>query len=229
MIGIIDIGNTTFNCGKFKGDSLVNKKKTNNPSEVANFFSEVEEILCISVVPSKRKLIEDFIGFKMIPFPVKFIQLDYNSEPGEDRLANGLSAKNLVGLPVIVVDCGSAITVDLFTEPTNSKFLVRFEGGAIMPGFASYFSSVAAAGNLLPDIEPGFQENPGKDTEGSIKFGAFGSLIGGTKEVLQRLDYKNKNLIFTGGNGEIFSSFFEAGFDSDLTLSGGLIAYNRIS
>lgn len=229
MIGIIDIGNTNYHCGIFENNSLKGEERTDRTLEVKEFFSGVEQILCISVVPLKKKLIEEIIDFNIISFPGNLVQVDYQSEPGEDRLANGLGVKEQVGLPAVVVDCGSTITIDLYREPTEPDFLVKFEGGAIMPGLSSYFSSVSKAGYLLPRIEPEIQNSLGKNTEECIKLGAFGSLIGGIKEILQILDYKNKNLIFTGGDGEKISEYFIGKYDSALTLKGGLIAYNQIS
>jgi pantothenate kinase type III len=229
MIGILNIGNTNFHCGIFESDSLTDEKRTKKTSEVKNFFSKIERILCISVVPSKKKTIEDTVGFDIISFPKELVQTDYKSKTGEDRLANGLGAKELIGLPAIVVDCGSTITIDLYGEPSESKFLVKFEGGAILPGLSPYFFSVANAGRLLPNIEPGFLDKQGKNTEECIKFGAYGSLIGGIKEILRILNYKDKHLIFTGGDGKVFSEYFNAQYDSSLTLKGGVIAYNEIS
>ncbi len=229
MIGIIDIGNTNYHCGIFENNFLKRKKSTDKTSEVKKFFSKVEQILCISVVPVKKKLIEEILDSNMIPFPSNLVQLNYESKPGEDRLANGLGAKAHIGLSAIVVDCGSTITIDSYSEPSGPNFLVKFEGGAILPGLIPYFSSVSNAGKLLPSISPEIQDKLGKNTEECIKLGAYGSLVGGIKEILQILDYKNKNLIFTGGDGKFFSEYFKSKYDSNLTLKGGLIAYNEIS
>jgi pantothenate kinase type III len=230
MIGILDIGNTNFHCGIFESDSLTDEKRTKKTSEVKNFFSKIERILCISVVPSKKKTIEDTVGFDIISFPKELVQTDYKSKTGEDRLANGLGAGEEIGLPAVVVDCGSTITIDLYSEPTEPDFLVKFDGGAIMPGLKTLFSSVTKAGYLLPTIKPEFQNSLGKSTEECIKLGAFGSLVGGIKEILRILNCKDKHLIFTGGDGELFSGYFNnAEYDSCLTLKGGLIAYNEIA
>ncbi len=229
MIGILNIGNTNFHCGRFENKSLKEKRITVHAPEVKIFFSGVEQILCISVVPAKKKLMEDTLDYNMISFPSNLVEINYKSKPGEDRLANGLGAKELIGLPAIVVDCGSTITIDLYSEPTEPDFLVKFDGGAIMPGLKTLFSSVTKAGYLLPTIKPEFQNSLGKNTEECIKLGAFGSLVGGIKEILKILDYRNKNLIFTGGDGKLFSAYFDAEYDSSLTLKGGLIAYNEIS
>ncbi|MEJ2567440.1 MAG: type III pantothenate kinase [candidate division WOR-3 bacterium] len=229
MIGILDIGNTNFHCGKFENVALKEKRITIDAPEVKSFFSDVEQLLCISVVPAKKKLMENILDDDMIYFPSGLVEIDYKSKPGEDRLANGLGAEDLIGLPAIVVDCGSTITIDSYSEPSKSGFLVKFEGGAILPGLISYFSSVANAGELLPSVEPGFSDKLGKNTKDCIKLGAYGSLVGGIKKILQILDYKNRDLIFTGGDGKIFSEYFKAPYDAELTLKGGLIAYNEIS
>jgi pantothenate kinase type III len=228
MIGIIDIGNSTYHCGIFENNSLKKEIRTVEITDISNFFSDIKQILCVSVVPDRKKSIEKVIDADVISFPINLIQLDYESKPGEDRLANGLGAKKETGLPAIVIDCGSTMTIDLYKEPTDSNFFVKFEGGAIMPGLKTYFSSVSKAGKQLPITSPGIQDKLGKSTEECIKFGAFGSLVGGTKEILRILDYKNKNLIFTGGDGEILSEYFNARYDSALTLKGGLFAYNKI-
>ncbi len=229
MIGIIDVGNTNYHCGIFENNSLRKDIRTVEITEVKNFFSDAKRILCISVAPAKKKLIEEIIDLDIISFPVKIVQLDYKSKPGEDRLANGLGAKEEIGLPAVVVDCGSAITIDLFGESTDTNCLVKFEGGAIMPGLTSYFSSVSNSGIQLPRITPAFHSKLGKNTEECLKLGAFGSLIGGIKEILRIANYKNKNLIFTGGDGKIFSEYFKARYDSALTLKGGMVVYNEIS
>lgn len=229
MVGVIDIGNSTYYCGIFEDSSLKADKRTDKTSEVKNFFSDIEEILCISVVPSKKKLIEEVLDTNITTFPSNLVQLDYESKPGEDRLANGLGVKQQIGLPAIVVDCGSTITIDSYSVPTEPNFLVKFEGGAIMPGLNPYFFSVTNAGNLLPSTKPELLNKIGKNTEECIKLGAYGSLVGGIKEILGKIDYKNKNLIFTGGDGEVFSEYFLGKYDSALTLKGGLVAYNEIA
>jgi type III pantothenate kinase len=229
MIGILDIGNSTYHCGIFENKSLKKDIRTVEITDVRDFFSDIERILCISVVPDKKKSVEKVVDSDVISFPSNLVQLDYKSKPGEDRLANGLGAKQEIGLPAVVVDCGSTITIDLFSQSTDSNFLVKFEGGAIMSGIKTYFTSVSNTGKQLPIISPELQNKLGKNTEECIKLGAFGSLVGGIREILRILDYKNKNLIFTGGDGEVFSEYFKARYDSALTLKGGLVAHNEIS
>jgi len=229
MIGILDIGNTNFHCGKFEKSSMKKEKRTIKALEVKNFFSGIDQILCISVVPAKKKLMGEMLDSRIISFPLGLVETDYRSKPGEDRLANGLGVYDLIGLPAIVVDCGSTITIDSYSNPSDPSFLVKFEGGAIMPGLEQYFFSVSDAGCLLPSVQPSFWDMPGKSTEEGIRLGAFGSLVGGIKEILRILNYKDKHLIFTGGDGKLFSEYFDGKYEQSLTLKGGLIAYNEIT
>lgn len=229
MIGVVDIGNSTYHCGIFEDNFLKKDIRTVEITEVNKFFSGIKKILCISVVPARKKMLEETSLFDIISFPTNLVQLNYKSNPGEDRLANGLGAKSEIGFPAVVVDCGSAITIDLFNNPTDSNSLVKFEGGAIMTGLTPYFSSISTAGAQLPTIAPKLYNKIGKNTDECLRLGAFGSLVGGIKEILQILDYKKRKLIFTGGDGKIFSKYFKAEYDPVLTLKGGLSAYNEIS
>jgi type III pantothenate kinase len=227
MIGVINIGNTNNQCAIFDRFHLKKEEKIDNPFEIKEFFKDVDSILMISVVPNREELIRDIIQIPIIEFPDELIDLDYKSQAGQDRLANGLAAKEIIGLPVIVVDCGSAITIDLFTEPRKLKdgYIVRFEGGAILPGLYWYFSSLDK-GESLPQIKPRLQKKIGKTTSGCLKFGAYGALVGGIEKILHKLDYNNKKLIFTGGDGKIFMKYFkDAVYESYLTIKGGIIAY----
>ncbi|MEA1912537.1 MAG: type III pantothenate kinase [candidate division WOR-3 bacterium] len=227
MIGVIDIGNTNIHCGLFINKSLKRESKIDDPLGIKEFFKGAREILSISVVPEKEKLIHDLTNMEMVPFPRELIQLNYDSEPGADRLANGLSAMEDVGLPVIVVDSGSAITIDDFSKPSMKGYLVKFNGGAILPGLKWFFSSLSR-GKTLPKVGLELKDTPGRSTEGCIKFGGYGALVGGIKEILNLMDYKNKKLIFTGGDGSKFSKYFNADYDPFLTLKGGIIAYHHI-
>lgn len=231
MIGVINIGNTNNQCAIFDRFHLKKEEKIDNPFEIKEFFKDVDNILMISVVPNREELIRDIVQIPIINFPRELIDLDYKSHAGQDRLANGLAAKEITGLPVVVVDCGSAITIDLFIEPRKlkNKYIVRFEGGAILPGLYWYFSSLDK-GESLPRIQPRLQRKIGKTTSGCLKFGAYGALVGGIKKILNELNYNSKRLIFTGGDGKIFIKYFtDAVYEPYLTIKGGIIAYHEKS
>ena len=51
---------------------------------------------------------------------------------------------------------------------------------------------------------------------------------GGIEKILYELDYNNKKLLFTGGDGKIFKKFFiNTVYEPYLTIKGGIIAYHK--
>src|SRR5207244_10337666 len=105
------------------------------------------------------------------------VHLEFPERVGLDRLAAAVSANVLrrSGAPAIVVDAGSAITVDLVTSDG------AFEGGVILPGFrmsaeALYGAELLPLAVLSPNDAP--PPGVGQDTEGAIGIGLFGGAGG---------------------------------------------------
>ncbi len=106
---------------------------------------------------------------------------------GVDRLAAAVAANKLrePKRPAIVVDAGSAITVDL-VAPDGS-----FQGGAIYPGFRLSAEALSVGTDQLPltllaplDAPP---EPLGKETGEAIRSGLFWGGVGAVKELVARL------------------------------------------
>src|SRR5262245_3201699 len=92
------------------------------------------------------------------------VRLEFPDRVGLDRLAAAVAANVLrtAGAPAIVVDAGSAITVDLVAADG------AFEGGVILPGFRMSAEALSSA-DLLPVARFSPDEIPtiiGKSTEG---------------------------------------------------------------
>lgn len=105
---------------------------------------------------------------------------------GVDRLAAAVAANQLrrSDTPAIVIDAGSAITVDLVAADG------AFEGGAIVPGFRMGAEALYGA-DLLPlaMLEPNDLPPPalGKDTRGAIHSGLFWGAVGAVRELVGRM------------------------------------------
>src|SRR5258707_3338212 len=83
-----------------------------------------------------------FLTYRDLPLEVR---VEFPERVGLDRLAAALAAKAIRGTrPTIVVDAGTAITVDLVSADG------AFEGGVILPGFRLTAQALAAGTNLLP-------------------------------------------------------------------------------
>ena len=130
-------------------------------------------------------------------------KVDEPDKVGLDRLANALAADRLraAGCGAIVVDLGSAITVDVVAP--DGAFL----GGAILPGIAMSARALHEFTDLLP-LEPMSElaQPPaplGKTTSGCLQAGLYWGAIGGVRELVARLaaETEKPQLFVTGGAG----------------------------
>ena len=252
MYLIIDMGNSSVTCGLSKSESAGFKtwrfatELIKHESKLKSFIlrelkkqSVAKGMICsaviCSVVPKMEKLLAKQLA-KILPnaqiqifgidIPIS-IENKYKipEEVGKDRLANGIGAQHYYTLPVIIVDFGTAITVDVITK--DGKYL----GGAITPGISISCKALYEQTALLPLVESRRPKTVvGKSTEDSVLSGVFfgyggmvDSLITGIKKELKIKPY----VIGTGGNLTLIKDFCHKidKFDPLLTLKGIKKAY----
>ena len=132
---------------------------------------------------------------------------------GIDRVAACYTIEN-----GIVIDAGSAITVDVMS---NSMHL----GGYILPGLSAYSSSYK---NISAYLETRINPNVILDalpqkTEDAVSYGIVKSILMMLNETCQ-----NKNIFFTGGDGKFFSKFFQNSiYDRSLVFRGMIKVINE--
>ncbi len=107
----------------------------------------------------------------------------------------------------VIVDAGSAITVDIME---NSQH----QGGFILPGLRKFHALYAQISPKL-DFDFALKQNLDKipqNTQDAISYSILKATILPIKEIAH-----NKQLLFTGGDGEFLSSFFsESIYKKDL-------------
>ncbi len=161
------------------------------------------------------------------------LEMDVNRDQvGVDRVLAGLAASHSAGgQAAIVVDAGTAITVDLITaEP-------RFTGGAILcgPGLAAW--ALSQGTDALPDlgIQLTFPPPPliGNDTHTALQSGIHWGTLGAVRELVSGMlrAEPQAEVFFTGGGGRVLSEQLEWGgrYDADLVLRGLSLAALDIS
>src|SRR6185312_8188631 len=103
-----------------------------------------------------------------LPLRVLVQQLDH---VGIDRLLDAVAANSRrpAGVPAIIIDAGSAVTVDLVDEAG------AFTGGAILPGLRLMAKALHDYTALLPLVDPPTQAPPlpGTATIPAIESGIF--------------------------------------------------------
>jgi len=159
-----------------------------------------------TVVPEARKILKrkniQWIG-RSSKLPVSLKKVD-SSTLGADRIANAVAAARFAKLPAIIVDCGTAITVDA----VNSKD--EFLGGAILPGRMLLRKSLNDFTAQLPLVSIS-QRKPkalGKNTISAILSGTDLAVIGSVKEVIagiiKEAGFKKCSILAVGGDAGYF-------------------------
>ncbi len=130
------------------------------------------------------------------------VHVDQPERVGIDRLLNAVAVNRLrqPQRPAIVVDLGTACTVDLISSQGV------FEGGAILPGTTLSSTALHSGTAALPLLTPkNFDKPPavvGKSTQQAITAGLYWGLVGAVRELIERVTCecsKPPQLFITGG------------------------------
>jgi type III pantothenate kinase len=148
--------------------------------------------------------------------------VDVPGRVGLDRLFNAVAANTRRGEnPAIVVDAGTAVTVDAVDRAG------AFVGGAIFPGFRLMTQALHDYTALLPLIELPATSPPalGRNTEAAIAGGVFWSIAGGIEALIERqvASFDKPSQVFlTGGDVSLIASALSrpATLWPEMTLEG---------
>ena len=139
---------------------------------------------------------------------------------GVDRWLAILAAKSKTAVGCVIVDCGSAITVDLVTSKGEHL------GGYISPGLRLMREALNIKTAGIKFGAMGYSDDvfPARNTVGAIKAAELVMMMGlvdQAKMVLRNYDSVDATLYITGGDGEWLSSMLvNSIFVEDLVLDG---------
>ena len=164
------------------------------------------------------------------------VNIDVPSQAGADRLVNAVGAMAHYDVPAILLDFGTATTLDLVSEDGG------YEGGIIAPGVALSIEALERAAAQLPRLElRAFDVDLpvlGKNTVTAMESGVFWGYVGMIEGLLQRLreeqaagntDGQQLPAIATGGLAGLFAAHLSGitAVDPDLTVRGLFEIYTR--
>jgi type III pantothenate kinase len=199
----------------------------------------VSGIIIASVVPDITPKLEMMArsGFGLDPMIVGNedidlgieIEIDNPSQAGADRLVNAVAAKNYHHVPAIILDFGTATTLDLISADG------AYAGGIIAPGVHVSVDALYQAAARLPhlDVKPWDKTLPvlGRDTTSAMESGIFWGYVGMIEGLIARLRAEqgaDLPAIATGGLASLFAPHLPmiSIVDADLTLRGLNAIYN---
>ena len=255
MLLAIDIGNTDIIIGIYDNDTLVyNWEVSTNIHETVDEYGllfrqlcdnvgikkeDINAIILSSVVPVITDIVPNTFRkyFCINPIIVKpgiktGIDILYSDpkEVGADRIVNSVAAYEKYGGPIIILDMGTALSVDIVND--KGQYL----GGMIAPSTNVSADALFKKTSKLPRIEMEKPESViGKSTISGIKSGLFYGLVGMVdkliEEVLKKLKLSSEEItiISTGGLSEeiLSESQFNIHRDELLTLAGLKIIYDK--
>lgn len=220
----IDIGNTNIHIGIFEEDILqsFHSVKSASPhtthvnfSQILNpaILSRIQAVIISSVNPKGECAVHEYIQRYLmvkprnigrdIPVPISILT-EYPERVGIDRLVNAVAAFERIRDWTVVVDAGTAITIDAIDN--RGAFL----GGIIAPGIDMFSKALHHSTALLPEVSISKPRNIlGKNTEEAIKSGIYWGAIGMVNRLIcmlcDELRCNRPTVIATGGNAEMLA------------------------
>ncbi|MGB2798692.1 MAG: type III pantothenate kinase [Dehalococcoidia bacterium] len=245
MLLAIDIGNTNIAFGVFEGETLratwniatdLNKTADEYAVLLLNLLprdglalSDIDHAVICSVVPPLDAIFDELIKRYLRTSPLVIspgvktgvrIGIDNPREVGADRVVNAAAAHRLYGGPIIIIDFGTATTLDAISE--DGEYL----GGAIAPGIGIAAEALFTRASKLPRIELVPPEHAiGRNTvtamQSGVMFGYVGLVESLVARIRQELGGKAK-VVATGGLANIISKETNVidEVNSNLTLFG---------
>ncbi len=260
MLLAIDIGNTNVTLALVDGGAIRSTRRSGTPASASadelellvaglvgldgHTLDDVGAIAVASVVPALTSALEAMAARRGLPVLVASagtvplaIRVDRPHEVGADRIVNALAAARLYGTPAVVVDFGTATTLDCVGLDG------AYVGGAIAPGLELGLEALAARTAKLPRIELRTPDRAiGRDTVSAIQAGtvfgyqalASGLLARVRAELAEAAGVAPGDVraILTGG---LSAAPWAAGvegvdaIDPDLTLKGLAILYAEVA
>jgi len=249
---VIDVGNTHIVLGVYEGETLkahwrLDTKSRRTDDEMAITVNqlfifgslplkEVNAVIISCVVPP---LLPALIRFSKKTFgcdPVVVgpgiktgvaISVDDPREVGADRIVNAAGGLSLYDPPLILVDFGTAITIDAVSK--DSEYL----GGAIVPGVELSLNALYHAAARLPKVEMARPPSViGRNTIHAMQSGAFYgfiSLVDGIVDRIKPLLGGAVTVVATGGEASLVAAASRTigHVEENLTLEGLRVIHQK--
>ena len=249
----IAVGNTRTRVGVLQGTECVKAQSlsSDQSGDIASFvaalfdefeFGSDEPVVLMSTVSQEdADSIEDEIKSKFgwsiyrlgrdIEIPIRHTLTESGEKSvGQDRLLCAIGAFDVVKQACVVVDLGTAITID-FVDGEGV-----YHGGAIMPGVSTMLESMHTSTSHLPELkyrklDPSSFE-PGKQTDDAMILGVAAAAGGAVRYLAERYAqfYEGyPQIIATGGDmGLLEDDELIEAFVPDLQLHGIRVACKMI-
>lgn len=242
MVAVFDVGNTNLHAGIYDGRTFIQRwhVPTRNKLPVARIKrilsrSKLSGVAVSSVVPQvtkhlvglcRRYKVRSVVVSSRIDCGIRYAY-DDPATLGADRIAAIAGALARYRRDAIIVDAGTAITIDVALE--NGRHL----GGLILPGMEMLAETMREKTAQLPRIRVERPKNlAGRSTEECMQSGVFNGtmkMISGLVRELRARYARDLFCVSTGGAGALMARHVPEidRHDADLCLYGALTIYYK--
>jgi type III pantothenate kinase len=243
---VLNVGNSRIACGTFVAGELrgVTRHGIDDRSSwqaaIVEAWSSLEgrdaAVVAATVNPLVTEGLEHVVDLaigrnvqwvgKDVDLPLRVLT-EKPHETGVDRVLNVAAAYEQIESACVVVDAGSAVTVDCCNDEGN------FVGGAILPGATMMLDALHANTALLPEVKLAAPEGAfGTNTEQAMLHGVYHGIRGAVKELVENYATdlgRWPDVIATGGDAKLLFEGWEVihAVAPDLTLYGIALAYTN--
>lgn len=197
----IDVGNTRTQVGRFEAGALKESERFPNSDiaamlqTAASWWNQLDKETAAIVMASVNdanadrlsSALEDQLSTDIyrigtdVPIPIGQ-QLDPETITGVDRLLNAAAAYDRVKQACVIVDAGTAVTVD-FVDGAGT-----FHGGAIAPGASMQLHALHEHTAALPDLPFRAPDNEafGRNTAQAMYQGVFHGIRGMVQRLVEQ-------------------------------------------
>jgi type III pantothenate kinase len=222
---VIDIGNSSAKWALFENERMIDDGRSDESIgslvEVLHERFSPDRMAMASVRELSEITQEHLLVDVNTPIPIR-IEYQTKESLGIDRILAAVGAfRRFPGIPLMVVDMGTCITLDLVGSDGT------FYGGAISPGLQMRFKAMNVWTDKLPLLELDLDKTglPGKSTVASMQNGVYYGILDEIEGTLSRYREKFDDvlLILTGGDAKLFESRLKNDiFADDLLVLKGL-------
>tara|TARA_B100001173_G_C15904099_1_gene511215 strand:- start:369 stop:989 length:621 start_codon:yes stop_codon:yes gene_type:complete len=194
-------------------------------------FSSIKSIEKIIVANVNHSVVLDKIKEILAAFKCPIIEASTGSNEylvndyediktlGVDRWMAAMGAWKLYQRPLLIINAGTAITIDLIDLDKKDK--AHFKGGMILPGIAISLGILNNNTNLI-DTEIGQSQYPSLNTKDAVTTGIMTSIQGAVNLVCRKLP-SSLPILLTGGDANLIYEQAEEDWKSRIKLENDLI------
>jgi pantothenate kinase type III len=231
MYLLIDIGNTRIKWQYRDDETILNSDSMMVEDFMGINFSDLQSVKKVLISNVNHAVVLDKIKDSIAIFDCPIVEAksqsnhvlinDYSDTItlGVDRWLTAIGAWKKHQKPLLVINAGTAITIDLIDLDSQEK--PHFKGGMILPGVAISLAILNDSTSLI-DVEIGATKYPSVNTTDAVTTGIFTSIQGAVNLVCKKLP-ATLPILLTGGDAVLIYEQSDDEWKSRIKLEDDLI------